>query len=122
MQQFLSQTRSILALVGIMLGSFLLSQCASVPKAEIATNFYRLQDSTNLPPIILTTGEVKREYEELGIITAQQSTWGILTVEGINAGMRVKARELGADAVIRIDYSGRIGSFVIATGTAVKYK
>jgi uncharacterized protein YbjQ (UPF0145 family) len=69
----------------------------------------------------LTTGEVKREYEEMALINAYQLD-RFSTLQDLNEILRDEAREMGANAVVRIQYYfGRIG-WIYALGTAVKYK
>jgi uncharacterized protein YbjQ (UPF0145 family) len=83
-----------------------------------------LQDTSTTAPVLLTTGEVKRDYEEMALISAAQAasySYGS-TPQQLNEILRDKAREMGANAVVRIQYYfGRFG-FIYALGTAVKYK
>ena len=54
--------------------------------------------------ILLTSGDVDRPYKELGVIVVKgKRTNG----EKIMELLRAEAKEIGADAVIKIDYSRR---------------
>ena len=77
--------------------------------------------------IQLTTGDLTETYEELAVITvwADRSWWTPNVLERLNERLREQARALGADAVIRIDYTMQEGSGDTdlkqsATGTAVR--
>lgn len=83
-----------------------------------------LQDTSTTSPIVLTTGEVKREYDEMALIGANTYLYGMpATLQELNEILRAEAREMGANAIVRIQYYfvGR-GNLLYALGTAVKYK
>ena len=82
---------------------FLLTGCATV-----RTDFAPLQSST-LPAkasgdILLATGDINRPYTELGVIFVKGRHVGY---QGVMEKLREKAREVGADAVIKIEFGGR---------------
>ena len=56
----------------------------------------------------LYTGGVERSYRSLGMIEAKRSKRSALsqdpTLEEVNSELRQKAAELGANAVLRVDY------------------
>ncbi len=82
-----------------------------------------LQDTSTTSPIVLTTGEVKREYEEIALLrVGSRYHLRMTTYQELNEVLRDEAREMGANAVVRIQYYlGRFG-WGYALGTAVKYK
>ena len=70
---------------------------------------------------MITMGDYEREYEEIAIIAATivatDSPFGNANaIEPKNNALRKKARQLGADAIIRISYEGDQ-----ATGTAIRF-
>jgi len=62
--------------------------------------------------ILLTTKDIDRPYEEVGIISASVTGEGI-TFEEMNQRMKEKAREIGADAIIKIEYGTTNGGIMI---------
>ena len=58
---------------------------------------------------MVTTGDISdRHYVELGKVTATASTvnWANPLGTDIDAKLRAKARKMGADAVVRVRFSG----------------
>lgn len=98
------------------------------PTAEVAW----LSESTYTPleanqAIQLTTGDLDKAYEEMAIITvwAERTFKERNVLEKLNELLRMEARALGADAVVRIDYemqtsTGEADLKQSATGTAVR--
>ena len=69
--------------------------------------------------IVLTTGDIDRPYKELGVIVVR----GRRTCsEKIMKLLKEKAKELGADAVIKVDFDGRYYSRKYCRGVAVSFK
>jgi hypothetical protein len=74
----------------------------------VRTDFAPLQSSA-LPAktsgdILLATGDINRPYTELGVIFVKGRHVGY---QGVMEKLREKAREVGADAVIKIEFGGR---------------
>jgi hypothetical protein len=103
--------------------ALVLTSCGAAP-VLIGSERISLQDTSTTAPIVLTTGEVKRDYEEMALISAYRfSFYSPGTTQQVNEILREKAREMGANAVVRIQYYyvGHNG-YLHALGTAVKYK
>jgi hypothetical protein len=81
----------------------LLAGCATV-----RTDFAPLQFGTTAAKtsgdILLATGDLNRPYKELGVIFVKGRHTGY---QSIMEKLREKAREVGADAVIKIEFSSR---------------
>ena len=86
--------------------------CATVPISEGAV-YKGIQIFYSIP---------KREYEDLGIISAQPVLFGPVGAEGAIASLASKAKNMDADALIdvRITSSGS-GYNYTASGRAVKW-
>lgn len=90
----------------------------------IAVIAFNLLVSVNLfsydapKPIFLTTGDLKENYEVLGLISA---VTGSTDMDSLQNAMLDKARRFGADYVIAIRYISHAGS-LYCYGTAVKIK
>lgn len=72
--------------------------------------------------IIVTTGELKKSCREIAIITARFNSFENWTdkTESLNKELRKGAMEIGANAVIRINYNiYPFGGIPNASGTAV---
>ena len=69
-------------------------------------------------PILLTTGDLKEDYEILGLISA---VTGSTDMDNLQSAMIDKARRFGADYVISIRFISHAGS-LYCYGTAVKIK
>lgn len=68
--------------------------------------------------IILSTVDIKEDYEILGIVSARS---GDVSLSVINEKLKEEAKNIGAEAVITVryfDYSG----YIYAYGTAVRFK
>ncbi|MBI4688957.1 MAG: hypothetical protein HY754_01590 [Nitrospirae bacterium] len=101
---------------------FLLSGCDGITYPE----FSILSSSRYSPKapdfnILLTSSDIKRDYEEIAVINVRSSSW--TKIDKINETLRKTAGKLGADAVIRINYGheGMWGS-PTAIGIAVHFK
>ena len=106
--------RAILVSVLVLLVS---SACSQTAVFRLTTTEY-----VPTPPtanILLITGDVDREYEEIAILKIFQSTAYSDTLQRFPDALREEARKLGADAVIRIQLDD-LGA--LATGTAVRFK
>jgi len=88
-------------------------------------DFILLNPGTTYPsrphdaPILLTVGELNRPYQELGIIHVS----GISRegYEQLNHKLRMKAREVGADAVIFVSYGTEHALSIIPFFVAIPY-
>jgi len=70
-------------------------------------------------PVILSVGDFDRSYQELGMIHVSGITRQ--GYEGLNAKMRAKAREVGADAVIFVNYGTENVMSIIPFFVAIPY-
>ena len=68
--------------------------------------------------IILTTADIKESYKVIGIVSIRG---GEVNLDALNSKLKDAGKELGADAVIGIQYFTYSG-YVYAYGTAVKIK
>jgi len=76
--------------------------------ATVRTDFAQLQSSA-LPAktggdILLATGDINRPYTELGVIFVKGRHVGY---RGVMEKLKERAREAGADAVIKIEFGSR---------------
>lgn len=99
-------------IIAFLILSVLISGCASTK-----VNYGSLA-STNLSPkdanaeIILTTKDLDRPYKEIGIISVVGGSKNT-TYDELNDKMRQKAREVGGDAVIKIEYGTQAKNVMI---------
>jgi hypothetical protein len=72
--------------------------------------------------ILLTTGEIDRPYTEIGVIFVKGRYF--ISFEKVMEKMKDKAREVGADAVIKIEFGSRYGYHFrhSCRGVAVSFK
>lgn len=70
-------------------------------------------------PVILSVGDFDRSYHELGVIHVSGVTRQ--GYEGLNAKMRAKAREVGADAVIFVNYGTENVMSIVPFFVAIPY-
>lgn len=99
----------------------LLSGCATV-----RTDFAPLQENVVLSKgssgnILLTTSDLNRSYKEIGVIFVKGHHVGY---KKVMETLKEKAREVGADAVIKIEVGNRFGHFqrTCCRGIAVVFK
>lgn len=90
----------------------LLSGCAT-----IKLNYGSLVSETFTPKsndfaIILTTEDLNRPYKEIGVISAL-ANYENATYDQLNEKIKQKAREVGADAVIKIEYGITLQQIII---------
>ncbi len=81
------------------------------------SDFVLLNPGTSYPPrssttpIVLTVGDWDKPYEELGVI--QVSGWMRAGYDDLNAKLRIRAQEAGADGVIYVRYgTANVMSFI----------
>ncbi|TAE24369.1 MAG: hypothetical protein EAZ92_13350 [Candidatus Kapaibacterium sp.] len=100
-----------------------MNRFSSASVSPIRSEVVPLEDTLKAQPVVLTTGEVKDVYEELALVKIQGTPFA--TLDDLNGGLRMEARKLGANAIVRVQY-GTYGvgyySYPQAIGTAVKYK
>jgi len=72
--------------------------------------------------ILLTTGEIDRPYTEIGVIFVKGRYF--TSFEKVMEKMKDKAREVGADAVIKIEFGSRYGYHFrhSCRGVAISFK
>jgi hypothetical protein len=96
--------------------------CAGITYPEVSRlstlNYSPLQEGA---PIVLSTREIDEKYDEIAIINIRSASW--TSLDKMNETMRQRARVLGANAVVRIQYGheGMWGN-PTATGVAVRTK
>lgn len=81
----------------------LLSGCASTKVNYGSMTSEKLQSKDANAEILLLTKDIKKPYKEIGIISivgANKNT----SYDELNNKLKQKAREVGADAVIKIEY------------------
>jgi hypothetical protein len=110
--------------VPVILISFIvfMAGCAGITYPEVS----RLSSANYAPlpgdsPIQLSTRDIDQKYDEIAIINIRSASW--TNIDKINNTLRQRARELGANAVVRIQYGheGMWGN-PTATGVAVRIK
>lgn len=110
--------------VPVILISFIvfIGGCAGITYPEVS----RLSSASYAPlpgdtPILLSTRDIDQKYNEIAIINIRSASW--TNIDKINDTLRQRARELGANAVVRIQYGheGMWGN-PTATGVAVRTK
>lgn len=88
-------------------------------------DFIRLNSGTSFQPrpkhapVVLSVGDLDRSYQELGVIHVSGVTRQ--GYEGLNAKMRAKARDVGADAVIFVHYGTENVMSVVPFFVAIPY-
>lgn len=96
--------------------------CAGITYPEVSRlstiNYAPLQESA---PILLSTKDIDEKYDEIAIINIRSASW--TTMDKLNETIKQRARELGANAVVRIQYGheGMWGN-PTATGVAIRIK
>lgn len=105
--------------------------CAVIAAAGIAGCAAARQDFVSLnagttfasrpadAPVILSVGDFDRSYHELGVIHVSGVTRQ--GYEGLNQKMRDKAREVGADAVIFVNYGTENVMSIVPFFVAIPY-
>ena len=83
----------------------ILCGCARI-KTDFAPLEMNAKETGVASSIQLTTGDLDRSYRELGIIFLRGRH---VKYEKVMKELRIKAKELGADAVIKIDCGRRYG-------------
>ncbi len=78
----------------------------------------RLSDSENNGIELFTTKIPERSYAEIGYIQTEGGAWS--TPQTLMNGLKRKAIQLDADAIINIRYDFR-GEAPVVSGTAIKY-
>ncbi|MCU0426193.1 MAG: heavy metal-binding domain-containing protein [Candidatus Kapabacteria bacterium] len=133
-----------LVFMAFSLGSVFLSNCASSNATTNANNqtefinrmartspsyvvseVFPIRDTSNTQPILVTTVEIRRDYEEISIIRIISKVGSTTYLSDLYESFREEARKIGAEAVIRVQFgSSSVGysSYPWAVGTAVKYR
>ncbi len=110
--------------VSMILISFvvLIAGCAGITYPEVS----RLSSASYAPlpgdtSILLSTRDIDQKYDEIAMINIRSASW--TNIDKLNDTLRQRARELGANAVVRIQYGheGMWGN-PTATGVAVRIK
>lgn len=110
--------------ISVILIAFMLviAGCAGITYPEVS----RLSAVSHAPlqanaPILLSTKDIDRKYDEIAIINIRSASW--TNIDKLNETLRQRARKLGANAVVRIQYGheGMWGN-PTATGVAVRIK
>jgi hypothetical protein len=97
----------------------LITGCAGIEVFRLSSASYApLPGDT---PILLSTRDIDQKYDEIAIIFIRGASF--TKTDKLNKILRQRARELGGNAVIRIQY-GQEGMYrnPIATGVAVRIK
>jgi hypothetical protein len=81
----------------------LLAGCATV-RTDFAPLQFNATAVKTSGDILLATGDINRPYKELGVIFVKGRHTGY---QNIMEKLREKAREVGADAVIKIEFGSR---------------
>ncbi|MFA5338971.1 MAG: hypothetical protein WC317_02340 [Candidatus Omnitrophota bacterium] len=103
-------------LISVLLCAIILSSAAMaqyLPATSSAT-----AKSAKQKDIVLTTADIKDSYKVIGIVSIRG---GEVNLDALNSKLKDAGKELGADAVIGIQYFTYSG-YVYAYGTAVKIK
>lgn len=107
---------------GLFFGSFVfLSGCSGLTMAGVSPlSTQKYEPKAKDTEIKISTGDLSRKYEEIAVINIRSSAW--TQIDRLNWKLKIKARELGADAVIRVSYGheGMWGN-PTATGTAIRF-
>ena len=96
--------------------------CAGITYPEVS----RLSSASYAPltgdiPIQLSTRDIDQKYDEIAMINIRSASW--TNIDKLNETFRQRARELGANAVVRIQYGHEgIWGNPTATGVAVRIK
>ncbi len=100
----------------------IIAGCAGITYPEVS----RLSEVSHAPlpgnaPILLSTKDIDQKYDEIAIINIRSASW--TNIDKLNEALRQRARELGTNAVVRIQYGheGMWGN-PTATGVAVRIK
>ncbi len=110
--------------VSLILISFVvfIAGCAGITYPEVSrlspTSYAPLPGYTSIQ---LSTRDIDQKYDEIAIINIRSASW--TNIDKLNETLRQRARELGANAVVRIQYGheGMWGN-PTATGVAVRIK
>jgi hypothetical protein len=98
---------------------------AHTGSADIVSEVFSVRDTSSTQPILVTMGDIRREYEEIAVIRATARGLGNIYASDLYEALRKEARLLGAQAVIRVQFgstSAKYTSFPWVVGTAIKYK
>lgn len=94
------RSHTIVMLISVVLLS---AGCAGLISPEVA----RLSVVSYAPlpegaPVLLSTKDIDREYEEIAVISIRSSAW--TSIEELNEALKKEARDIGAHAAIRIQF------------------
>jgi hypothetical protein len=94
----------------------ILTGCTAPPPPGVKINYGSLVNEHFTPKntdaeIILTTKDLDRPYKEIGIITAVGRK--NITYDELNEKIKLKAREIGADAVIKLEYGTEARNIIV---------
>ena len=106
-------------MAGMLIVCLFLVGCASIP--NIRVNYGSLTNETFVAKssdteILLTTKDSDRPYKEIGIISASGKVK--TTYDELNEKIKKKAREIGADAVIKLEYGTQSKAFMLPSTIA----
>ncbi len=102
-----------------------INRMARTSAPYIVSEIFPIQDTSSTQPILVTTGDIRREYEEISIIRSSVRFGGTTYLSDLYESFREEARKIGAQAVLRVQFgSTNVGyfSYLWAVGTAVKYR
>lgn len=105
----------------LLLSALVLGGCAGLTMAEVSPlTSQTFQAKSVEADILISTGDIQKKYQELAIINIRSSAW--TKIDRLNWKLKIKAREIGADAIIRVSYGHEsMWGNPTATGTAVKF-
>lgn len=77
-----------------------------------------VQAQTKTKPFILTTVDLKEEYEIIGLVSYRSNSTNF---DDLSSGLKKAGQNVGAEAIVGIDFVN-YADFFYAYGTAVKFK
>lgn len=122
---FLSNCASSTSTSGATYQAESINRMARTSPSYVVSEVFPIRDTSSTQPILLTTGEIRRDYEEISIIRIISRAGSTTYLSDLYESFREEARKIGAEAVIRVQFgSSSVGysSYPWAVGTAVKYK
>ncbi len=110
----------LFAVLIVIFGFFIIGICDSNAqgyggKLDMTTPAQSVETSS---PILMTSADLKKDYDILGLITA---VTGSTDIDSLRAPMASKAESLGADYIIGVEFVSHAGA-LYGYGTAVKTK
>jgi len=105
-------------LISIVAVALFIGGCTSSSVSRLTDKEYPAKPED--APIQISTGDIDRDYVEIAIISVKGGMGA--GADKKNEKLRMRARKLGADAVIRVTYGESTPSQTTARGTAVRFE